>query len=143
MKNSLWVQGLISMLSIATAIAAESTPAKTAPEKPKPNSNTNAAAPHPASNPGSRIMLKGAWVPSDPHTIDYAKLPKIPLQHVVVSDVSKQNGVNQHNYLIHHEGKFWVMWSDGPRVEDMVGQVVKYSTSVDGLKWEAPKFMTG
>jgi hypothetical protein len=57
--------------------------------------------------------------------------------------VRPQKGVNQHNYLIHHDGRFWVMWSDGPRIEDMVGQVVKYSTSRDGLHWETPKFLTG
>ena len=34
------------------------------------------------------------------------------------------------------------MWSDGPGVEDRVGQVVKYSTSPDGLNWEAPKYLT-
>lgn len=107
------------------------------------NSNANVAPPHPAKNPGSRIMLTGAWVPADSHTIDFEKLPRVPVQHVVISDVSAQKGVNQHNYLIHHDGRFWAMWSDGPRVEDMVGQVVKYSTSVDGLKWDAPKLLTG
>ncbi len=105
-------------------------------------SNSNVAPPHPARNPGSRIMLAGPWVPSDPHTIDFANLPRVPAQHAIVSDVRPQKGVNQHNYLIHHDGRFWAMWSDGPRVEDMVGQVVKYSTSVDGLTWAEPKFMT-
>ena len=112
-------------------------------EQPKPSAAKSVPVVDPARNPGSPIMLKGDWVPADPHKIDFAKLPKIPLQHIVVSDVSAQKGVNQHNYLIHHDGRFWVMWSDGPRVEDMVGQVVKYSTSVDGIHWDAPKFMTG
>lgn len=107
------------------------------------STNPNVAPPHPANNPGSRIMLTGDWVPADPHTIDFTRLPRVPVQHAVVSDVRARKGVNQHNYLIHHEGRFWAMWSDGPRVEDMVGQVVKYSTSPDGLVWDAPKFMTG
>lgn len=107
------------------------------------STNPNVAPPHPARNPGSRIMLTGDWVPKDPHTIDFERLPRVPVKHVIVSDVRPQKGVNQHNYLIHHDGRFWAMWSDGPRVEDMVGQVVKYSTSPDGLVWDSPKFMTG
>ncbi|MEO6784492.1 MAG: exo-alpha-sialidase, partial [Chthoniobacteraceae bacterium] len=51
-------------------------------------------------------------------------------------------GVNQHNYLAHHDGRFWVMWSDGPGIEDRVGQRVKFATSADGLKWSAPQFLT-
>ncbi|WP_414661472.1 exo-alpha-sialidase [Horticoccus sp. 23ND18S-11] len=107
------------------------------------NANANVAPPHPAKNPGSRVMLTGAWVPADPATIDFERLPRVPVEHVVICDVSAKKGVNQHNYLIHHDGRFWAMWSDGPRVEDMVGQVVKYSTSVDGLKWDEPKLLTG
>lgn len=102
-----------------------------------------ANAPHPSTNPSSPVMLAGDWVPADPHTIDFEKLPRVPVEHIVVSDVSAQKGVNQHNYLAHHAGRFWAMWSDGPRVEDMGGQVVKYSTSADGVKWDAPKLLTG
>ena len=105
--------------------------------------NLNVAPPDPAKNPGSRIMLAGDWVPADPHLIDFARLPRLPLEHVVVSDVRAQNGVNQHNYLAYFEGRFWAMWSDGPGVEDMVGQVVKYSTSPDGIHWAEAKFLTG
>jgi len=104
---------------------------------------TWATPPHPVKNPGSSSMLAGDWVPSDPHTIDFEQLPRVPVQHIVVSDVSAKKGVNQHNYLVHHDGKFWAMWSDGPRVEDMGGQVVKYATSVDGVNWDAPKLLTG
>src|ERR1043166_562028 len=105
--------------------------------------NSNSAPPNPKSNPGSRVMLAGPWVPADPHAIDFEALPHVPLEHVVVSDAHEAKGVNQHNYLIHHDGRVWAMWSDGPRVEDMAGQVVKYSTSRDGLHWDAPKMMTG
>jgi hypothetical protein len=108
-----------------------------------PHPNPNTQAPHPVRNPGSRVMLQGGWVPANPHAIDFDHLPRVPVEHAMVSDVRPQKAVNQHNYLIHHDGRFWAMWSDGPRVEDMVGQVVKYSTSPDGLKWDAPKFMTG
>jgi hypothetical protein len=129
MNHSLRRLAVLSLCAAAPLVAA--------------STNPNAAPPHPAKNPGSRIMLAGPWVPADPHTIDFARLPRVPVEHAVVSDVQAQKGVNQHNYLLHHDGRFWAMWSDGPRVEDMVGQVVKYSTSRDGLKWDAPKFMTG
>jgi hypothetical protein len=54
----------------------------------------------------------------------------------------KHGAYNLHNYLAHHDGRFWAMWSDGPGIEDQVGQRVKYATSPDGLKWSEPKFMT-
>lgn len=98
-------------------------------------------------------MLSGAWVPEDTHRIDFDKLPRVPSEHAVVSDVhaqkdtpgvldKKKGGVNQHNYLTFHDSKFWAMWSDGPGIEDRVGQRVKFATSPDGLKWSAPEFLT-
>ncbi len=98
--------------------------------------------PHPELNPLSSLMLKGPWVPEDSHQIDFNALPRIESEHAVVSDVRHSNGVNQHNYLVHHNGKFWAMWSDGPGVEDRVGQRVKFATSLDGLKWSPAKFLT-
>ena len=98
--------------------------------------------PDPVTNPQSPLMLTGSWVPDDPHKIDFDRLPKIKSQHRVVSDVRDSNGVNQHNYLIHYKGKFWIMWSDGPGVEDKVGQRVAFATSSDGLNWSAPKYIT-
>lgn len=99
------------------------------------------------------IMLEGPWVPENTHEIDFAALPRVPSEHVVISDVraqgadpakldKKAGGVNQHNYLAHHDGQFWAMWSDGPGIEDRVGQRVKFATSADGLKWSTPKFLT-
>lgn len=98
--------------------------------------------PHPVKNPKSTLMLEGDWVPDDTHEIDFANLPRIPFEHAVISDVRASNGVNQHNYLVHYAGKFWAMWSDGPGVEDRVGQRVKYATSEDGLSWTTPEFLT-
>ena len=109
--------------------------------------------PHPSANPASPVMLAGPWLPADTHQLDFAALPKVPSVHALVSDVrakgsstagldKKSGGVNQHNYLAHHDGQFWAMWSDGPGIEDRVGQRVKYATSPDGLTWSAPKFLT-
>jgi hypothetical protein len=111
-----------------------------------------AASAH-AVEPSSPLMLSGAWVPEDSHRLDFDKLPRVPGQHAVVSDVrakgstpdkldKKSGGVNQHNYLVHHDGRFWAMWSDGPGIEDRVGQRVKFATSPDGMKWSEPKFLT-
>ncbi|MBL9210840.1 MAG: exo-alpha-sialidase [Opitutaceae bacterium] len=127
--------GLV-LLTAAALTAAE-------PAASKAPGNPNTAAPHPVRNPTSRLMLQAPWVPSDPHQIDFSRLPRVPVQHIVVSDVRARQGVNQHNYLIHHDGRFWAMWSDGPEIEDRVGQVVKYATSRDGVTWTEPKLMTG
>src|SRR5690606_17201242 len=97
--------------------------------------------PDPVKNPESPIMLVGDWF-EDPHDIDFHALPRVPREHIVISDVTAQNGVNQHNYLIHYDGQFWAMWSDGPGIEDRVGQVVKYAVSSDGTNWSEPKLLT-
>lgn len=98
--------------------------------------------PDPKTNPDSPLMLDGPWVPKDTHTIDFFDLPRIPYEHAIVSDVRRSDGVNQHNYLAFHDGQYWIIWSDGPGVEDRVGQRVKYATSPDGLEWSVPEFLT-
>jgi hypothetical protein len=118
------------------------------------------AADVPQHTPASPVMLSGPWLPESPHQLDFASLPKVPSEHAVVSDVRdlrttetvakpstqppllKYGRFNNHSYLVHHEGQFWAMWSDGPGIEDQVGQRVKYATSPDGLKWSTSKFMT-
>jgi len=128
-----------SIVLLALAIVGPSLgPAATLVEPPPLVSN----APHPVTNPASPTMLAGDWVPANSHQIDFDNLPRIPVKHAIVSDVRARKGVNQHNYLIHHDGRFWVMWSDGPEIEDRVGQVVKYATSTDGLSWDEAKFLT-
>ncbi|MFA7473733.1 MAG: exo-alpha-sialidase [Spirosomataceae bacterium] len=98
--------------------------------------------PHPAKNPDSPLMLAGDWVPEDTHQIDFDKLPRLPGLHMVVNDVRHQMGVNQHNYLDYYDGKYWIMWSDGPGIEDRVGQRVKFATSTDGVLWSEPRYLT-
>jgi hypothetical protein len=99
-------------------------------------------------------MLMGPGITAETHKIDFERLPTSKSEHVVVSDVrapgkstnsvdKSAGGVNQHNYLAWHDGKFWIMWSDGPGVEDRVGQRVKFATSPDGLQWSPPRDLTG
>jgi hypothetical protein len=35
----------------------------------------------------SPIMLAGPWVPQNTHEIDFAALPSVPTEHVVISEV--------------------------------------------------------
>ena len=93
---------------------------------------------------------------TDPEAIAFDSLPGLPGQHAVIHPVAKSPDfkageklemnrfrLQLHNYLIHHDGKFWCIWSDGPRVEDWPTQEVKYSTSEDGLVWADAKSLTG
>ncbi len=110
-------------------------------------------------DPASPLMLAGKWVPDDPAKIDFEHLPRLAKSdHVIVHDVRDQDGhrVNQHNYLVHYDGLYWIMWSDGPgeartpagqhrnRVpgHDRARQKISYSTSKDGLKWTDAKDIT-
>ena len=115
--------------------------------------------PDPVTNPQSPLMLAGDWVPDDPHQIDFDNLPKIPSEHVIVSDVRDAGGtrVNQHNYLQYYHDRYWAMWSDGPgeprvapeehrdRVpgHDRPNQWVSFAYSKDGLDWSPIFNLTG
>ena len=117
--------------------------------------------PDPLKNPESPVMLAGDWLPGDPDRIDHLKLPKVPEQHAVISDVRDRGGkwVHQHAYLAHHDGRYWAMWSDGPGLprpglspekhrnlvpgHDRPGTRVSYATSRDGLNWSKPGDLSG
>lgn len=98
--------------------------------------------PPPAIDSTSPLMLAGDWVPADPSRIPFDTLPHLPSEHIVVSDVRASGGVNQHVYLAHFLNQFWLMWSDGPGIEDRVGQRVKFSSSEDGFHWREPAFLS-
>jgi hypothetical protein len=104
------------------------------------------------SKDDSRVMLEGKWLPADPATLDFDRLPRLAQSdHSIVNDVRDQDGhrVNQHNYLVHFDGLYWIMWSDGPGEartppgqhrnrtpgHDRARQKVSYATSKDGLTW--------
>ncbi len=106
------------------------------------------------AGPVQILSLAGAAVDSD--GIDWTKLPVLQGQHAVINPASlgphasetdnvdmHHLRLNLHNYLIHHDGKFWCIWSDGPKIEDWPTQEIKYATSQDGLSWSAPQSVTG
>ncbi len=93
---------------------------------------------------------------TDEEAIDYAALPVLRGQHAIVNvvkpgpDAESPDKIdmhhlrlNLHNYLVHHDGKFWCIWSDGPKVEDWPTQEVKFATSDDGLTWSPAQSVTG
>ena len=114
---------------------------------------------HPVDNPNSALMLTLPDVASDPTKIEHARLPRVPSEHAVVSDVRNREGkwVHQHAYLAHHAGRYWAMWSDGPGIprdsvkshrnivpgHDQPGTRVSFATSDDGLNWSRPKDLSG
>jgi hypothetical protein len=116
--------------------------------------------PHPLTNPESTIMLAGTWVPENTHEIEFSNLPSISSDHSIVSDVRYAWGTktHQHNYLVHFDNRFWIMWSDGPGVpreginaqqhrevipdHDQPGQMISYATSEDGMNWSEPRYLT-
>lgn len=103
-----------------------------------------------------RILLRLPDGTTDPAAIDYERLPTLAVDHAVVQRAALGPGgappdlvdmhhlrLNLHNYLAYHDGRFWCIWSDGPKVEDEPTQEVKYSTSVDGRVWSAARSVTG
>lgn len=107
-----------------------------------------------ADEPLNILKLNGA--PTDPEKIGYGALPVLIGEHAVIQYAQRSPGVdpdeklelNQmrlqlHNYLAIHDGKFWCIWSDGPKIEDWPTQEIKYATSDDGLNWSEAKSVTG
>ncbi|QDU26626.1 hypothetical protein ETAA8_17060 [Anatilimnocola aggregata] len=87
----------------------------------------------------SAVVLKLNVTITDPLAIEFGELPKITGEHAVVCPGTEELKFQLHNYLIHHDGKYWCMFSHGPVVEDVPTQFVSYATSDDGLKWTAAK----
>lgn len=92
----------------------------------------------------------------NPKAIDFNSLPKLHGEHAIINPARLSPGVkegdkidmrrlrlNLHNYITFHDGKFWCIWSDGPKVEDKPTQEIKYATSADGLTWSEAKSVTG
>jgi hypothetical protein len=119
----------------------------------------HSSLPHPVDNPDSILMLDLPESGRDADKIDFKTLPRVPSRHAVISDVRERGGkwVNQHAYLVHHAGRYWAMWSDGPGVpqvrserhrnvvpgHDRPGTRVSFATSEDGLHWSKPQDLSG
>ena len=130
---------LIYTLTLLASITAANTPI-TGAEKTTP--------------PVTVLNLPGSG--TDPAAIDYQSLPVLKGEHAIINPAAlgpyprksdkidlRDLRLNLHNYLIYHDGKFWCIWSDGPRIEDEPTQEIKYATSVDGLHWSPAKSVTG
>lgn len=90
----------------------------------------------------SAPMLNLPGTDGDASKVKFARLPLLKGTHAVVCPPDEQWKFQLHNYLLHHGGKFWCMWSAGPKIEDWPTQHVRFATSDDGLKWSAPKMLT-
>ncbi len=101
----------------------------------------SACAAPPADDSPRMLVVGGQEV--DPAAIDYTQLPVLHGQHAVVCPQTSEWKFQLHNYLVHHDGRYWCMWSHGPEVEDLPTQHVRYATSDDGLKWTESKMLSG
>jgi len=90
-------------------------------------------------SPTPAVVLNLEGKLTDPTAIDYGALPTLAGEHAVVCPATEALKFQLHNYLIHHAGKYWCLFSHGPVVEDLPTQFVSYATSDDGLKWTAAK----
>jgi hypothetical protein len=101
-------------------------------------------------------ILRLSQASTESGVIDYAALPRVGGTHAVISTAVLDLSAIElpkidlhnirfqlHNYLVHHAGRLWCIWSDGPRVEDEPTQQVSYSTSLDGISWNKPQTVTG
>ncbi|MCC6144543.1 MAG: exo-alpha-sialidase [Candidatus Hydrogenedentes bacterium] len=89
------------------------------------------------------LMLDLSSTGADPTVIDFHALPALPGEHAVVTTGDPEWEFRLHNYLAFFDGKYWCMWSHGPRIEDNPTQHIRYATSVDGLHWSEPRILVG
>jgi hypothetical protein len=89
------------------------------------------------------LMLRLPQTGEDPTKIDFTKLPTLKGTHALVTQGDYEWHFRLHNYLAFSDGRFWCMWSHGPRVEDRPKQHVRYATSADGFTWSEPKEIVG
>src|SRR5687767_13350800 len=74
--------------------------------------------------PATILDLPGSG--TDETKIDYAALPEVKGTHAVVNAADATWKFQLHNYLVHHGGRYWCTWSQGPPVEDEPTQHVRY-----------------
>jgi hypothetical protein len=102
------------------------------------------------------VILKLPGTNGDPGKIRYDLLPTLKGEHAIISKVTfneTAHGVAQplpnhmrfelHNYLAYFAGRFWCIWSDGPKIEDWPTQEIRFATSKDALNWKLGGSVTG
>jgi BNR repeat-like domain len=99
------------------------------------------ARPDPLRNAASPILLDLPASGTDETKLDYATLPQLKGDHAVISPTDRTWRFQLHDYLVHHDGQYWCMWSQGPPVEDEPSQHIRYATSADGLKWSESRIL--
>ena len=80
-----------------------------------------------AAEPMAILNLPGSG--TDPTEIDFENLPRLKGTHAVINQVAfspdykvgeklemNRMRLNLHNYLVYQDGRFWCIWSDGPKV---------------------------
>lgn len=73
---------------------------------------------------------------------DFSALPTWPGKtYTVHHAVEGEWQYNLHSYLIHHDGRFWAMWSAGYKDEGAPGQRIHYATSTNGKSWSNRKVL--
>jgi len=88
-----------------------------------------------ASAPALAPMLDLQGTGGDPDLIDYTQLPVLQGRHGRVTEGAAPWRFRLHSYLAYFDGRYWCMWSHGPKIEDHPTQHVRYATSPDGLVW--------
>jgi hypothetical protein len=88
-------------------------------------------------------MLNLPGTGEDPTLIDFDTLPVLKGEHALVTLGEAPWLFRLHNYLAFFEGKYWCLWSHGPKVEDHPTQHLRYATSDDGLRWSEPRQIVG
>ncbi len=99
--------------------------------------------PDPKLRPDSPLMLDLAGTGTDPARIDFANLPVLDGEHGAVSTADAEWQFRLHNYLAHHDGRYFCFWSHGPVIEDQARQHLQYATSDDGIHWSKPQVLAG
>lgn len=92
-----------------------------------------------ASDDTSEQMFAVPCLEASPETIDWAS-PSIPVlegKEIAVFQATPEAVYNNHTYIAHFDGKFWVMWSMHPSDGNEHGMRVRYATSADGTTWSS------
>lgn len=104
---------------------------------------SNVTCAEPSSESAPDIMLDLPATGQDPSQIDFFALPKLPGEHVVISQGDDDWQFRLHEYLAFFDDRFWCIWSHGPVIEDRATQHIRYATSEDGLHWSEPQVLVG